>query len=251
MGALHEGHLSLIRRARRIAGPKGKVVATIFVNPTQFGPKEDLARYPRPLARDKKLCQEAGVDMLFTPRPEEIYPEGFGTYVVPGDLADCLCGASRPGHFRGVCTVVAKLFNIVCPDIAVFGQKDFQQLAVIRSMARDLNLAVKIVGAPTVREKDGLAMSSRNQYLSPEERKQAPIIRKALLAAKARSGSATQLKEVALKVIAQAPLARVDYLEVVDAKTLSPVAGRRTPDMLMAAAVFFGRTRLIDNILIP
>lgn len=252
MGALHEGHLSLMRHAKKLAGPQGKVVATIFVNPTQFGPKEDLARYPRPLARDQALCKQNGVDLLFTPSAPEIYPDGFGTYVVPGELAGGLCGASRPGHFRGVCTVVLKLFNIVAPQVAVFGQKDYQQLAVIRSMTRDLDLPIKIVGFPTVREKDGLAMSSRNQYLDAEERRQAPVLRKALVAAKkaAPAQSLAQIRKTALGIIQKAPLARVDYLELVDANTLAPVKNKKGP-LLLAAAVFFGRTRLIDNIVIP
>ena len=250
MGALHEGHLSLIRRARKVAGLKGSVVATIFVNPTQFGPKEDLTRYPRPLTRDKQLCEQTGVDMLFTPTAKEMYPQGFGTYIEPGNVAQGLCGASRPGHFRGVCTVVAKLFNIIAPQAAVFGQKDYQQLAVIRAMVRDLNLPLKIVGVPTVREKDGLALSSRNQYLSPEERQQAPVIRKALLAARKQSGSVQQLLQTASEAIRKAPLARIDYIEAVDADTLTPVSKKKGP-LLIAAAVFFGRTRLIDNTLIP
>lgn len=251
MGALHEGHLSLIRRARKLAGPKGKVVATIFVNPTQFGPKEDLSRYPRPLSRDKQLCKQTGVDMLFLPSAKEIYPEGFETYIIPASMAEGLCGASRPGHFRGVCTVVAKLFNIICPQIAVFGQKDFQQLAVIRAMARDLNFPVKIVGAPTVREKDGLALSSRNQYLNEEERRQAPVIRQALLRARVVGGSPAKIRKSALQTIGTAPLARIDYLEVVDAGTLTPWTRKTKGPLLVAAAVFFGKTRLIDNILIP
>lgn len=253
MGALHEGHLTLVRRARKLAGKNGKVVATIFVNPTQFGPKEDLSRYPRPLSRDKRLCEETGVDMLFLPSAAEIYPDGFGTFINPGAAANGLCGASRPGHFRGVCTVVAKLFNILGPQTAVFGQKDFQQLAVIRAMARDLDLPVKIIGVPTVRQKDGLALSSRNQYLNEEERRQAPVIRQALLKARAAARSATtaQIRATARKTIESAPLARIDYLELVDAQTLEPVTRKTKRPLLFAAAVFFGKTRLIDNIVIP
>jgi len=251
MGALHEGHLALIRRARKLAGRSGTVVASIFVNPTQFGPKEDLSRYPKPIQRDKKLCRETGVDLLFLPTPQDVYPKDFSTFIEENRLEDALCGKSRPGHFRGVCTIVGKLFNIVGPDIAVFGEKDFQQLAIIRKMVADLNFPIKIVGEPTVREPSGLAMSSRNQYLSDEERAQAPIIRKALLEAQSKSellGTAG-LKTLVTKRISSAPLARIDYIEVVDAATLqSPT--KTTRQRLIAVAVFFGKTRLIDNILL-
>src|SRR5882757_4467294 len=167
MGYLHAGHLSLIERARRLVGKSGKIVVSIFVNPTQFGPKEDFSRYPRPFAADKALCAAFGVDLIFHPTPPEIYPEGFSTYVEETTVSTLLCGASRPGHFRGVCTVVLKLFQIIRPQIAVFGLKDFQQCAVIRRVVRDLDLPVRIVAAETVREPDGLALSSRNQYLTP------------------------------------------------------------------------------------
>lgn len=253
MGALHAGHTALIDRARRLAGKKGLVVVSIFVNPTQFGPKEDLSRYPRPFATDRRLCAEHGADVIFHPAAPEIYPEGFSTFVEEQSVSAPLCGASRPGHFRGVCTVVLKLFNIVEPDIAVFGQKDFQQCAVIRRMVRDLGLPVRIVDLATVREPDGLALSSRNTYLTPEERIQAPVIRRALLAARAgwKRGEkrAARLRQMVLREIGHATLARVDYVEVVDAESLRAVT--QTEDRsLIAAAVFFGSTRLIDNILL-
>jgi pantoate--beta-alanine ligase len=253
MGALHRGHAALIDRARALAGAEGTVVVSIFVNPTQFGPKEDLARYPRPFAADRKLCAEHGVDLIFHPTPEEMYPEGFSTYVEESVVSTPLCGASRPGHFRGVCTVVLKLFQITEPAMAVFGLKDFQQCAVIRRMVRDLNLPVKIVPAATVREPDGLALSSRNQYLSPEERAQAPVLRRALLSAEAafRGGepSAARLRLLLKKTIEGAPLARIDYVEIADAGTLRPVKEAKR-DTVMAVAVFFGRTRLIDNLVL-
>jgi pantoate--beta-alanine ligase len=253
MGALHRGHAALIDRARALAGPEGTVVVSIFVNPTQFGPKEDLARYPRPFAADRKLCAEHGADLIFHPSPEEMYPEGFSTYVEESDVSAPLCGASRPGHFRGVCTVVLKLFQITQPAMAVFGLKDFQQCAVIRRMVRDLNLPVKIVPAATVREADGLALSSRNRYLSREERVQAPILRKALLrAGKAFLGgetSAAKLRQLLKRTIATAPLACIDYVEIADSDTLQPVK-QANRDNVVALAVFFGRTRLIDNLLL-
>ena len=253
MGALHAGHASLIERARRLAGTHGTVVVSIFVNPTQFGPKEDLSRYPRPFAADRQFCAGHGADVIFHPSVTEMYPAGFSTFVEEQDVAAALCGRSRPGHFRGVCTVVLKLFTIVKPTIAVFGQKDFQQCAVIRRMVRDLNLPVRIVAVPTVREADGLALSSRNAFLSEAERAQAPVIRRALLAARnaSRSGeiSAERLRRMVAREIARAPLARVDYIEVVDAISIQPV--RVTlPRSLIAAAVFFGTTRLIDNVLL-
>jgi len=251
MGALHQGHLALISRARKLAGKSGTVVSSIFVNPTQFGPKEDLSRYPRPIQRDKKLCRENGVDLLFLPTPADIYPANFSTYIQETSLENALCGKSRPGHFRGVCTIVGKLFNIVGPDIAVFGEKDFQQLAIIRRMVADLDFPVKIVSEPTVREPSGLALSSRNQYLSDEERAQAPIIRQALLEAHAKSerlGTAA-VRALVTKRISSAPLARVDYIEVVDAETLQTPT-KSTRQRLIAVAVFFGNTRLIDNILL-
>jgi pantoate--beta-alanine ligase len=251
MGALHRGHTMLIDRARKLAGPKGTVVVSIFVNPTQFGPKEDLSRYPRPFAADRKLCEAHGVDLLFHPTPEEIYPEGFSTYVEETSVSTLLCGASRPGHFRGVCTVVLKLFEIIRPQIAVFGLKDFQQCAVIRRMVRDLHMPVRIVTAETVREPDGLALSSRNQYLSPEERAQAPVLRAALIEARkawqAGETQAAKLRRLIVSKIKKAPLARIDYVEIADADSLRPVT-QANDNTVMALAVFFGRTRLIDNL---
>jgi pantoate--beta-alanine ligase len=251
MGALHAGHAALIDRARRLAGTRGLVVVSIFVNPTQFGPGEDLSRYPRPFAADRQLCAEHGVDLLFHPAASEIYRADFSTFVEEQNVSASLCGASRPGHFRGVCTVVLKLFNIVVPDIAVFGQKDYQQCAVIRRMARDLDLPVHIVAVPTVRERDGLALSSRNAYLTPDERAQAPVIRRALLAAQqtARSGesSAVRLQRIVAGEIQKMPAARIDYIEVVDAESIQSVE-KTTARCVIAAAIFFGTTRLIDNI---
>jgi len=245
MGALHAGHVSLMRRARRIAGERGRVVVSIFVNPAQFGPGEDFSRYPRTFARDCKMCEEAGVDVVFHPEASEIYPEGFSTYVEEERISRGLCGASRPGHFRGVCTVVLKLFNIVRPDAAVFGEKDYQQVAIIRRMVKDLNAGVKIVAAPTVREGDGLALSSRNVYLSEEERGQAHVIRRALQ--KAHDAAAGDLAGIVRREIAKAGLARVDYIEVLDAETMER-PGKGTREVVIACAVWFGRTRLIDNV---
>ena len=248
MGALHAGHVSLMRKARKLAGEEGRVVVSIFVNPTQFGPGEDFSRYPRTFARDCRLCEEAGVDIVFHPGAEDIYPEGFSTYVDEERVSLGLCGKSRPGHFRGVCTVVLKLFNIIAPDAAVFGEKDYQQVAVIRGMVRDLNVPVRIVAAPTVREADGLALSSRNAYLSPEERLEAPVIRRALLLARdAPRARPADIERLVRRAIAKAPLARIDYIEVLDARTLEK-PGPATRELVIACAVWFGRTRLIDNI---
>ncbi len=250
MGYLHEGHLSLVREARRQAGKNGRVIVSIYVNPTQFGPKEDLAKYPRDLKRDLKLCRAADVNVVFVPGDAEMYPANFSTYVVEDVLSKIMEGASRPTHFRGVSTVVAKLFNIVQPDVAVFGQKDFQQAAVIQRMVADLDFPVKIVVAPTFRERDGLAMSSRNKYLDPEQRAQAVILFHALNAAQAavkkKSIPAIKLKADLKKFMTAAPLARLDYVKFFDSKTLEPVAQIK-PGAHMALAVFFGRTRLIDN----
>jgi pantoate--beta-alanine ligase len=249
MGALHQGHLALILRARKLAGKTGTVAVSLFVNPTQFGPNEDLSRYPRTLKQDQKLCRDNGVDLLFMPSPADIYPADFSTYIEETKLQGFLCGQSRPGHFRGVCTIVGKLFNLFSPDLAVFGEKDFQQLAIIRKMVRDLDFNVKIVPVATVREADGLAMSSRNRYLSPQERAQAPVIRQALLEARSKAG---RLRPAALKSLVAkriAPLARIDYVEVVDADSLQPVS-KQTRQRLIAVAAFFGNTRLIDNILL-
>ena len=249
MGALHEGHAALIRRARLGAGKSGTVIVSIFVNPAQFGPKEDLSRYPRPFAEDKRLCASLGVDAIFHPPAGEMYRKDFSAWVVESAVSGGLCGASRPGHFRGVCTVVLKLFTIMQPDAAVFGLKDFQQCAVIARMVRDLDLPVRLVFAPTVRERDGLALSSRNAFLSPEERAEAPTLRRALLAARAEffkgQRSAAKLSQIARRQISRS--ARVDYLEVVDAATLAPARTPRAGDT-MALAAFFGSTRLIDNI---
>ena len=251
MGALHRGHRELIRLARATAGDDGEVVVSIFVNPLQFAPGGDYAKYPRTEAADEALCREAGVNLLFRPSPAEMYPEKPSVLVEETELAETLCGKSRPGHFRGVCTVVAKLFHLLHPDVAVFGEKDFQQLAVIRRLVRDLNFNVEILAAPTVREADGLACSSRNQYLNPAERASAPVLRFALLAAEAsallgENSSATILGKVR-SMIASTPLARLDYAEIVDAENLRPLEFLREPAQL-AVAVFFGDTRLIDNI---
>jgi pantoate--beta-alanine ligase len=248
MGYLHEGHLSLIRTARRTAS---SVMVSLFVNPTQFAPGEDLDRYPRDFERDSALCRQEGVDALFAPESTEIYPDGFSTKVsIQGPLTEGLCGARRPGHFDGVATVVAKLFAICEPDLAVFGQKDAQQVAVVRRMVQDLNLPVQIVVEPIVREGDGVAMSSRNVYLTPEERAQAPILHRALetaqrLALAGESNPSAILHEVT-RVLGSSPLARLDYAEIVDPETMAPVQ-TLSGDALLAMAVFFGSTRLIDN----
>ncbi len=249
MGALHEGHAALIRRARSLAGEEGHVVVSIFVNPTQFGPKEDLSRYPRPFSKDKKLCASLGVDAIFHPPAGEMYRADFSTWVNEERVSGGLCGASRTGHFRGVTTIVLKLFTIVQPDVAVFGLKDFQQCAVIARMVRDLDLPVRLVFEPTVREHDGLALSSRNAYLSPEERTGGPSLRRGLLAARAAfhkgEHRAAKLIQIAKREISRT--GRVDYIEVVDASTLARTQKPQRGDT-MAMAVFFGRTRLIDNI---
>ena len=250
MGYLHAGHLSLVKRARRWVGTKGIVVVSIFVNPTQFAPTEDLARYPRDLARDRRLCREAGTDVLFVPRGKEIYPPDFSTYVVEEKLSRSMEGSSRPTHFRGVTTVVLKLFNIVLPDVAVFGAKDFQQAAVVRRMVADLNLPVKIIVAPTVRERDGLAMSSRNKYLEGNLRAQAVVLSQALARAReaVSNGAVTSaaLRSELQALIERQPAARVDYIEFFDPGTLEQVE-RVGPHSHMAMAVFIGNTRLIDN----
>lgn len=250
MGYLHDGHVSLIREARRRVGPAGKVAVSIYVNPTQFGPAEDLSKYPRDLDRDKKLCRGAGVDVLFLPDNAQMYPAGYSTYVVEDQLARRMEGAARPTHFRGVTTIVAKLFNLVRPDVAVFGSKDFQQATIIQRMVTDLNFPIKIVVAPTVREADGLAMSSRNKYLSPVQREQALVLSKSL--AYARKAAATapvaaaRMRQEVGKIIASASEARLDYVEFFDPKTLEP-AELVKPGTQMALAVFVGKTRLIDN----
>jgi pantoate--beta-alanine ligase len=249
MGALHHGHAALIRRARKLAGTDGCVVVSIFVNPTQFGPSEDFSKYPRTLDSDKALCREAGADLIFHPDVATMYASDASVFIDESRLSGGLCGSSRPGHFRGVCTVVAKLFLIVQPEVAVFGQKDWQQLAVIRRMVRDLDFPVKIVGYPTVREADGLATSSRNRYLTPEERLAAPGIYKALRAATAAKTPAAVLR-TATRALAAIPGARIDYIQLVDSETLEPARNLRRPTTL-ATAVFLGRARLIDNIQIP
>ena len=247
MGALHKAHGELIRVVRDVAGGDGEVAVSIFVNPLQFEPGGDYKRYPRPEKADEEFCRSAGVDLLFRPSPEEIYAIDRSTFVEETSLSSTLEGKSRPGHFRGVCTVVAKLFNILAPDAAVFGEKDFQQLAVIRRMVRDLNFKIDIIAVPTVREEDGLACSSRNQYLNAEERKQAAVLYKALMAAKdAGKKSANDVVAVAQTVVEKAPLARIDYVEVADAETLKPVE-TTGPNSVLLLAVCFGKTRLIDN----
>jgi pantoate--beta-alanine ligase len=250
MGALHEGHAALIRAARSASG---FVVVSIFVNPTQFGPKEDFAKYPRTLEADQKVCAEAGADLIFAPGVEEMYPANSFTFVEVAKLGDHLCGASRPGHFRGVCTVVLKLFNIVRPDRAHFGAKDYQQARIIKQMVRDLNVPVEVRVEPTVREPDGLALSSRNRYLSPEERAVAPRIQQALRAARGRALAGeidgARLASALAAELSMIPGARVDYASIVDAETLQPLARLDRP-AVAAVAVFLGTTRLIDNLLI-
>lgn len=247
MGYLHEGHLSLVRLARERAD---LVVVSIFVNPTQFGPNEDFAHYPRDWGRDERLCRDAGVDVIFAPAADAMYAHDASLVVHETRLASGLCGASRPGHFDGVCTVVAKLFNLVQPDCAVFGEKDAQQLRIIRRMTRDLQFPVEIVSGPIVREADGLAMSSRNARLTPEERTEALCLRRALDAVeRAFAGGerdADALRKLARNIIEQAPRARVDYVEVVDDESLDPVVLIERP-ALCALAVLFPSARLIDN----
>lgn len=249
MGFLHEGHGALIRQS---AARCDATVVSIFVNPTQFGPSEDLANYPRDLERDQNLCLESEASVLFLPEVGEIYPTGFQTHVEPGRLADSLCGRFRPGHFRGVATVVAKLFNMVQPDLAFFGQKDFQQTVVIRRMARDLNLPVDVVVVPTIREADGLALSSRNTYLDEDARRRALCISEGLLAAKA-AFDAGERQAAKLLDIARAPLSGVDsvqYLELVDAQNLETFQGAVDRTVALCVAAYVGSTRLIDNVVL-
>jgi len=248
MGALHKAHGEMVRVARKHAGHDGEVALSIFVNPLQFEPGSDYERYPRLEKTDEEFCRNAGVDLLFRPRVAEMYANDRSVFVEESSLSNTLEGKSRPGHFRGVCTVVAKLFNILPPDAALFGEKDFQQLVIVRRMVRDLNFKIDIIAVPTVREEDGLACSSRNQYLNIEERKQAPVLHRALLAA-ANVGyaSAREIVDLVSKVIDEAPLARIDYVEVADSETLQPLETAR-PNSLLALAVSFGKTRLIDNI---
>lgn len=250
MGYLHEGHRSLIERADK---DNDIVVVSIFVNPTQFGPNEDLESYPRDMQRDSEVCKEAGADLIFNPEPSVMYEDNASTSVKVEGLSDELCGRSRPVHFGGVCLVVSKLFNIVLPDRAYFGQKDAQQLAIIKKMVRDLNFPVEIIGCPIVREKDGLAKSSRNTYLSETERKAALVLNRALLkgreAIEGGERDALSVKKIITEVIKQEPLAKIDYVEIVDFDTI-----RKTDNIdknvLVAIAVFIGKTRLIDNFIV-
>lgn len=249
MGYLHEGHQSLMEAARK---ENDKVVVSIFVNPMQFGPTEDLAEYPRDLDHDAKLCEKVGVDLIFHPEPEEMYQPDFCSFVDMTGLTEGLCGKTRPIHFRGVCTVVNKLFNIVQPDKAYFGQKDGQQLAVIRRMVRDLNMDIQIVGCPIIREEDGLAKSSRNTYLSAEEREAALILSQTIAFGKELAETekdAEKVVEAMKEKIETEPLAKIDYVEAVDAISMQPVETLEGECML-AMAVYIGKTRLIDNTLI-
>lgn len=251
MGALHEGHLSLVRRARSAAP---LVVASIFVNPLQFGAGEDFSQYPRTLEADCARLEAEGVEIVFAPSTEQMYPAGATTVVYVEGLSEKLDGRSRPGHFRGVSTVVAKLFHIVQPDYAVFGQKDAAQVAVLRRMVRDLNMAVELIVAPIVREADGLALSSRNVYLTAEQRRQALVLHRALLQVEASANSGTRsaekLRAAALAVLATEPAAELDYFEIIDPDTLDPL-GDVAQGALVAVAASFGSTRLIDNLLLP
>jgi pantoate--beta-alanine ligase len=249
MGALHRGHLELIRVAREHAGKDGEVAVSIFVNPLQFGPGSDFEKYPRPESADENVCRGAGANVLF--RPRDMYFDDRSVFVEEIALSAGLCGAARPGHFRGVCTVVAKLFNLLAPDAAVFGEKDHQQLAIIRRMVRDLNFPNEIIGVPTVREANGLALSSRNQYLNADERAQATVLYRAMTRVKELADrgqkSVPELIDVAKGVIASAKSARVDYISIVDADNLQPLETLRQ-HAVIALAVFIGKTRLIDNL---
>jgi pantoate--beta-alanine ligase len=250
MGALHEGHLSLVRAARDCCDV---VAASIFVNPTQFGPNEDLAKYPRAFERDRGLLEKEGVELLFAPSVEEMYPAGAVSWVTVEGLSDRLDGRSRPGHFRGVTTVVAKLFHVVEPDAAFFGQKDAAQVAIIRRMVRDLKFPVEIVACPIMREADGLAMSSRNAYLAPLQRRQATVLYRALMRVKERWGAgerdAARLVAVGCEEIAREKSVRLDYFEMVDSDSLDPVE-KAGDGALVAVAAFVGETRLIDNVVL-
>lgn len=249
MGALHEGHMSLMERARKECD---RVVTSVFVNPIQFGPNEDYDAYPRDLERDAAIAESKGVDIVFHPSVEEMYPKNYNTYVVMETLTDSLCGAKRPGHFRGVCTVVNKLINIVDPDMAFFGQKDAQQLAIIKRMVSDLNMRVKVFGCPIVREDDGLAKSSRNTYLSAEERTAALCLSRSIFKAQEliESGErdASAIRAAVCDIIEAEPLASIDYVEVVDLGDMQPVSALDEAG-LVAIAVYIGKTRLIDNYL--
>ncbi len=251
MGYLHEGHISLVHQAKANCS---SVVASIFVNPTQFGPSEDLAAYPRDLPHDLALLEQAGADLVWTPTPDTMYPPGYQTWVVVEELTRPLEGGMRPGHFRGVTTVVAKLFNAVQPDRAYFGQKDAQQAIVIQQMTRDLNFPVEIIICPIVREPDGLAMSSRNTYLSPEERQAAVVLSHALQAAKSAYASgendAEALRQMVTDIITAEPLARLQYVSCADPVTLLELEGSIQSKALLSLAVYFGKTRLIDNLVL-
>ena len=252
MGYLHAGHLSLVQRARRAVGPRGQVVVSIYVNPTQFSPSEDFSRYPRDLRRDAALCRAEGVDVIFAPADADMYPAGYSTFVLEESLSGGMEGASRPTHFRGVTTVVAKLFNLVLPRVAVFGAKDYQQAAIIRRMVRDLNFPLRIDVAPIFREADGLAMSSRNKYLVGGLRSQAPALRQAIqrvqaeVRTSARPVPAAKLRALVRQRIQRAPDARLDYVEFFDPETLAPVS-KVQRGTHVALAVYVGKTRLIDN----
>lgn len=249
MGALHQGHLELIHVAREHVGKDGEVAVSIFVNPLQFEPGADFDKYPRPERADEQVCRDVGVDLLF--RARDMYFDDRSVYVEETALSAGLCGAVRPGHFRGVCTVVAKLFNLIEPDAAVFGQKDYQQLAIIRRMVRDLNFAIEIIGVPTVREGDGLALSSRNQYLNADERPQATVLYRAMTRVRelvdAGEKSVNKLIDSAKSIISSAKDARIDYVSIVDADNLQPLETVRS-NAIIALAVFIGKTRLIDNL---
>ena len=248
MGYLHKGHLDLMRMGRPMAD---HLIISIFVNPTQFGPNEDLDTYPRDMERDTRLASSVGVECIFFPGAAQMYPGGYATYVNVERITRGLCGAARPTHFRGVATVVLKLFNIIEPDLAIFGEKDYQQLAVIKRMVDDLNMNVKIVAHPTVREEDGIAMSSRNRYLNPEERKNALVLRRSLLLArdlvKAGEKNMARIRDEVVGMIANTPGSVIDYVEIVAADTLEPL-DKTNCKAVMALAVKFGTTRLIDNI---
>ncbi len=247
MGFLHEGHQSLIAASVK---ENDRTVVSIFVNPTQFGPNEDFEAYPRDIKKDMALCDETGADLIFNPEPEEMYPDGFCTYTNITGMSDALCGKSRPIHFKGVCTVVSKLFNIVCPDMAYFGEKDAQQLAIIKRMVKDMNIPIEIKGCPIVREADGLAKSSRNTYLSASEREAALILSKAIFAGrdmvKAGERDAKKVVEAMTEIIKSEPLASIDYVEMVDVETMQSIDVIEG-NILCAIAVKIGKTRLIDN----
>lgn len=250
MGALHNGHLSLIKAAKRECEI---VIVSIYVNPTQFGPKEDLSKYPRTMKNDLMQCENLGVDIVFAPSDKEMYPKDYRTYVNVEDMTKPLCGKSRPGHFRGVTTIVAKLFNIVKPKIAYFGQKDYQQSLVIKKMVEDLNIDIAIKVLPIIRENDDLAMSSRNAYLNKEERKAALILNKTLKLAEKmieKEKNTEKIKRILVENIKKEKLAKIDYLEILDKNNLMPIKTIKKDSTVIAMAVFIGKTRLIDNILI-